>query len=119
MKLNKREESYEEIYNIIETETGDYFFGIMNVLFGRRIRAGKYGSGWVDLDWCCGDNPVLLAKIYVLLQLHLERWDGNENPFSGLPSISEIKPLNHDRNFLEKVTRIIPEFKEIQYEERS
>jgi len=118
MKLNKADESYEAIHNRMETENG-YYFGIHNVMFGQRIRAGRYGEMWVDLDWCCGSNNTLLMKTYLAIQRHLERWDGKGNPFAGLPSISEIKPLNHDRNFLEKVTRIIPEFREIEYIARS
>lgn len=118
MKLVKNDTPYEEIRSRMETEDGIFYFGIHNVMFGRRIRAGEYGNGWVDLDWCCGDDQVLLYKTYIAIQSHLERWDGKGNPFSNLPACSNIKPLYHDKKFLDKVRSIIPEFNEIKYVER-
>jgi hypothetical protein len=115
-KLNRREEPYEEIYNIMETDDG-YYLGVYNVMFGKRIRAGKYGNGWVDLDWCCGDDDILLGKVYTFLLLHFERTKNSSDLFSSLPSCSSIKPLKHDKVFLSKVTNIIPEFSNIEYEQ--
>ena len=115
MELIKNEKHYETIHSIIEIKEHKYFFGIMNVLFGKRICAGVYGEGWVSLDWCCGDDLVLLAKVYSCMIKHFERWDGKKELFAGLPSRSNIKPLNRDKEFLEKVIKVIPEFKIIDY----
>lgn len=117
MELVQNNEPYENIYSRLEVKDTPYYFGVFNVMFGARIRAGRYGEGFVDLDWCCGSDSVVLAKTYMFLQRHLERWNGEGNPFENLPTCSMVKPLHHDKEFLNKVGEIIPEFNEIQYVE--
>ena len=118
MILKERKEKFNEIHHIVSLGDTDYYFGIYNVLFGQRIRAGNYNDNYsVNLDWCCGDDPVLLATTYAILYRYFERWDGEGNPFKNLPTCSMIKPFHHDKDFLDKVGEVIPEFKEIKYVE--
>lgn len=114
MKLELNETDYEQITSRLDAEDGKHYMGIFNVIFGRRIRAGRYGNFYVDIDWCCGSDTMLLMKTYEALKKHLERSKNGENPFKGLPSCSKIKPINRDQEFMEMVSNVIPEMSHIK-----
>lgn len=100
------------LFNIVSD--GKIEMGIHRVMYGYRIRAGYVGEGWVNWDWCCGDNSFLVSLTYGVARTLLT--EGVD--FQEVPSHSKVKPWNKDEAFMwaldTKLKEVQPEIKLIE-----
>lgn len=93
------------VYRRLSTD-GRIELGVGFVLYGYRIRAGwvaqKDYALYYELDWCAGADLRQVEQLYSICLSALA--GGNaENPFTGLPGCSRVKPFFKDPEFLERV----------------
>lgn len=97
------------------TEDGKIELGIYPVIYGFRVRAGYSNSGACIIDWCCGDNAMLLIVLYYRLKWHIE--DNPRAPFKGLPASSKKKPITEDPEFFKEIRALLPRWDMRRYKE--
>jgi len=85
--------------------------GVHPVIFGYRIIGGYVGSNSIELNWCCGDNKVVVYATLKIMQNILEKGVTVEE----LPFASDIKPWPKDDAFIEKLAKFTnnPIFKDL------
>jgi hypothetical protein len=80
---------------------GDYFIGRFNVIYGKRIRAGRLFDMWVDVDLCCGTSEELLTTVKRLYSAEMrQNIEKGENPLEGLITWTERKPAHNDLDYM-------------------
>lgn len=100
IKFNPAEDDdHNLLYQRIVSEDGKIEIAIHPVIFGYRVRAGYVGDGWVQLDWCGGNDQAQLELLYSIAKNILEH-KGN---FEGVPGKSNIKPFYKDFEFVDKI----------------
>jgi len=75
--------------------SGTIELGVYRVLFGYRVRAGYIGNGYCDIDYCCGDDPVMISRVYSAVLTILSNRD-EIYAFKDFP-IQNSKPMVNDR----------------------
>ncbi len=88
------------------TECGRVEYGLHQVMFGLRFRAGRVGEMWVHCDWCCGTDPGNIALAFVAFEKALEMHDDPAELFMSLPSHSQVKPFHKDPEFMDLLHRL-------------
>lgn len=84
---------------------------IHTVMYGWRIIANYVGDHTYVLNWCCGDNKIVLYATQKIVMNLIEQG----TPINNIPFCSDIKPWPKDAEFIEKVAKLIknPLFPEI------
>lgn len=104
MKFEKTEdgEYLTERYLFQGNEIGKY-----RVMFGYRLRAGKVGNDWYELDICCGASKKLYDDLFNKIKAIME-WNYSKgfNIFLNIPTMSYIKPYDKDDDFLDKIEKL-------------
>ena len=99
------------------SENGLVHFGVYQVLYGYRIRAGLTSDKCgVNLDWCAGSEWSNVEHLYSIVQSILEKKEETVDCFDDLPSTSKIKPFNLDKPFCEYILNKAGEVPEIDLE---
>lgn len=85
--------------------------GIHPVLFGYRVVGNFQGSNVFELNWCCGDNKLILHMTQKVMMNLLEQG----TPLFDIPFASDIKPWPKDKEFIERVAKLMknPVFSDI------
>lgn len=86
------------VYCRLVSEDGKIEMGIYPTIYGFRIRAGKVGSMFYYLDWCCGARQNDVEMVYAVMKRILESREADK-AFEGLRGHSDIKPLMLDPDF--------------------
>lgn len=74
--------------------SGRVEIGVYRVIFGYRVRAGYIGNGFCHIDYCCGDNPEWIRRVYAaVLTVLTARTE--DNAFDGFPQ-QTVKPMSED-----------------------
>jgi len=80
------------------SENNVWEIGFFPVLFGVRVRLGKIGNAWVNLDYCAGSNEgfalILLATVVAILERVPE--SATERQVEELFPKFDIKPIDRD-----------------------
>jgi hypothetical protein len=80
------------------SEEGQWELGVFSVIYGRRVRLGRAGATWVNLDYCAGDNFLfcleLLDAVGTILSQFPENISGGdiERHFPGY----DRRPIDRD-----------------------
>jgi len=88
-----------------EDET--YFFGVYEVIFGYRVRAGELGSPYLHLDWCCGNNWPFVEAMHCVMKCVLE----NDVDLTNVPTVSKLKPAFNDLEFMTLLLSLVSSYK--------
>lgn len=75
--------------------SGRIEIGVYRVLYGYRVRAGFIGNEWTELDYCCGDDPKWVKRVYAVVLTILSARD-EDKAFVGFP-MQRTKPMIKDR----------------------
>lgn len=75
--------------------SGNIEIGVHRVLFGYRVRAGYIGNGYYDIDYCCGDDPEWIRRVYSAVLTVLTSREETD-AFKGFP-VQNTKPMINDR----------------------
>ena len=89
-------ENTDDLLQRIVSEDGKIEIGIYPVIFGYRVRGGYVGNMWCEIDWCGGADQSQLELLYSIAKNILE----DKGTFSGLPTVSRIKPFFKDDEFV-------------------
>ena len=57
----------------MSSESDLWEMGIRPVLYGYRVSAGKTGTLFYSLDYCCGDSRQWILRVITVLEIALER----------------------------------------------
>lgn len=90
-----------------ETTDGTIEYGLYQVLFGIRFRAGIKGSMIYNIDWCCGNIPENVSVAFLVFEHRLKQSNTPNEVFDGLPVISVVKPFHNDPEFMSKMALIL------------
>ena len=75
--------------------------GAYKVMFGYRIRGGYIGSYSFDFDICCGTNQYNMILVHMVYAAKIrQNISENLNPFTGLKSICEPKPIHVNTDYM-------------------
>lgn len=99
MKFVEGRDPLNTLHRVVTDTTGKIVVGICVVMHGYRIRAGFAGAYQYELDWCGGDDPVMVNMLYGAMVSCLEKRDVTD-PFRGMPICSERKPFHMDVEFM-------------------
>lgn len=90
------------------TEDGKYEVGIYPVMFGYRIRAGKVGQMYLNLDYCGGADPVMIRLIYnAVAQIIDDNIANGWDAFANFPK-QYTKPMIKDPECLAQLLLLVP-----------
>jgi len=88
----------------------DHFIGTYRVMFGMRVRGGRLFNGGCDLDVCCGDSQTVLKLVMDIYEVKaLKNIKENKRPFDGLKTMSEIKPVFNDIDYMCWLAELVEE----------
>jgi hypothetical protein len=95
-KMAEREPNYDRLKLV--SEGGIWELGLWSVMFGVRVRMGRAGLFYVNLDYCAGADSLfqmeLLNAIHIIL---LEVPESiRDHDLEGMFPPFEIKPINRD-----------------------
>lgn len=94
--------------NRLVSDCGRVEIGLYQVFYGWRVRAGYVGEPTVALDWCAGDDMVIVSYLFNAAVLILSQRDGGDGCFNGIPGSSAIKPFYKDADFMRSLMDLIP-----------
>jgi len=95
------------VHRIVD-EKNNLTIGVYPVLMGMRVRGGHADDRICShLDWCCGDSQQTLEWAYGAMRHILEKRAGSKQPFKGIPTRSEIKPITLDKKFIGKIGELV------------
>jgi hypothetical protein len=89
-----------ENFDVLRSHSQNHVWelGIRRVMFGFRVCLSRVGDSWYEIDYCCGDDPVLLAVTWSMVSKILEsipeEATGKE-VFKTFP-YGEFKPIDRD-----------------------
>jgi len=90
------------------SEGGLVHIGIYKVIFGRRIRCGFMNDKWgVSLDWCAGPDEEKANQLYQMALAILGKRPEDGRCFDGIPTMSQIKPVFNDSDFMARLISLI------------
>lgn len=95
-----------QIHNIhaITFPDGKIFqVGIYQVMFGFRVVGYFQGANTFELNWCCGDNKIVVFATQKIIMNLLEQGVRIED----IPFSSDIKPWPKDKRFIERVSQLV------------
>ena len=90
-------------FNCLSSEDGKVTMGISVVIYGYRVVGYCKGDVGPRVNWCGGDNQLNVERLFSMLKAILEKRDSKDNPFEGLPLVSQIKPFFLDEEFVRTV----------------
>jgi len=77
--------------------------GIHAVIFGYRVVGGFQGTQSFEINWCCGNNKLILHMTQKVLMNLIEQG----TPIFDIPFASDIKPWPKDKEFIERVAKLV------------
>lgn len=98
-------------YAIMLSDGKIFEVGIHPVIFGYRVVGSFQGSNGFELNWCCGDNKLILHMTQKVVMNLIEQG----TPIFDIPFASDIKPWPKDKDFIERVAKLVknPVFSDI------
>jgi len=77
--------------------------GIHPVIFGYRVIGCFKNSQSFELNWCCGDNKIVIYATQKIIMNLLEQG----TPWNEIPFSSDIKPWPKDKDFIDRVAKLV------------
>lgn len=108
MHFTQAETNENYIYREV-SENGTVELGVYPVAFGFRIRAGFVGDGWVNMDWCAGDQQHVIEWLFSCAKTILSKRKDNMEAFQGIPECCLIKPFFNDQDFVWEISNLAEE----------
>lgn len=90
-------------HKIILDDGRPFIIGIHPVLFGYRVVGYFEGDNGFELNWCCGDNKIVLFATQKIIMNLLEQG----TKLFDIPFGSDIKPWTNDKEFIEKISKLV------------
>lgn len=104
-------------YRLISAE-GRWELGYYQVLYGIRIRLGRPGNGWCNLDYCAGDQSayqhILLHCVRTILSCVPE--SVSERELEKMFPRQDVKPIFNDPVCLDALVALALETQEMNAE---
>lgn len=80
------------------SENGVWEIGVFQVMFGKRVRAGRINVDWCVVDYCAGQDDDFLKQLITTVIIILESFDENtpEIDIEQVLPTYKTKPINLD-----------------------